>query len=305
MALLSAQFIKEEAIKGGFSFCGISKNEMMPVAKYYFVEAISKGYHDQMGYLERDIEGRFTPEHLLPGCKSVIVALFNYNNGKELHSKYKISKYAFIKDYHVLIHDHLQQFVNQLKKEYPTLAFKCTVDASSISEKNWAVHAGLGHYGKNGVILTPLGSYFFIGLILIDQEVDFYDQPTIDGGCGSCSICMDRCPTQAIVSPFVIDAKKCLSYQTLSNKTPDFDLVQEHPWIFGCDVCQDVCPKNKKSVVNELAVNNSSLFLHFEDKDFENLTKEAFSLYFQGSPILGKNYEKLLQFIKNRQKWKI
>lgn len=302
MALLSSKFIKDTAFDAGFTFCGISKNEEMPVAKFYFSDAISKGYHDQMGYLERNIEGRFSPEQLLPGCKSVIVALFNYNNGKELHSKYKISKYAFIKDYHVLIHDHLQQLVNQLKNEYPTLAFKCTVDASSISEKNWAVTAGLGHYGKNGVIITPLGSYFFIGLILIDQEVDFYDQPIIDQGCGACSMCMDKCPTQAIVSPFVIDAKKCLSYQTLSNKNPNFDLIKEHSWIFGCDVCQDVCPKNKKSVVNELAVNNSSLFLHFEDKEFENLTKETFNSYFQGSPIQGKNYDKLLQFIKNRQK---
>ena len=286
----------------GFTFCGIAKNEELPVAKYYFNQAISKGYHDQMAYLERDIDGRFTPEQLLPSCKSIIVTLFNYNTGITLNSRYKISKYAFIKDYHVTVESHLQQFAHQLLKIDPTLEYRCTVDSSRISEKNWAVQAGLGHFGKNGIIISPLGSYFFIGLILINKEVDYYDHPNLDQSCGTCSICMDKCPTQAIVSPFVIDAKKCLSYQTLSNKNPDFDLVKEHPWIYGCDVCQDVCPKNKKSVISELAVTNSSLFLHFEDSEFENLTKEAFNLYFQGTPIQGKNYEKLLQFIKNRQK---
>ena len=302
MTLLSSRFIKETAMASGFTFCGIAKNEEMPVAKYYFSDIISKGFHDQMGYLERDIDGRFAPEQLLPECKSVIVCLFNYNTGIELKSKYKISKYAFIKDYHILIEQHLQEVAQRLLITDPSLQYRCTVDSSKISEKNWAVHAGLGHYGKNGVIITPYGSYFCIGLILINQEVDYYDQPNIEQGCGSCSICMDKCPTQAIVSPYVIDAKKCLSYQTLSNKNPDFEFVKEHSWIFGCDVCQDVCPKNKKSVISELAVTNSSLFLHFEDAEFENLTKEAFNHYFQGSPILGKNYEKLLQFIKNRQK---
>lgn len=286
----------------GFTFCGIAKNEELPVAKYYFNQAISKGYHDQMAYLERDIDGRFTPEQLLPSCKSIIVTLFNYNTGITLNSRYKISKYAFIKDYHVTVEKHLQQVAYQLLNMDPTLEYRFTVDSSRISEKNWAVQAGLGHFGKNGIIISPLGSYFFIGLILINKEVDYYDQPNLDQSCGTCSICMDKCPTQAIVSPFVIDAKKCLSYQTLSNKNPDFDLVKEHPWIYGCDVCQDVCPKNKKSVISELAVTNSSLFLHFEDSEFENLTKEAFNLYFQGTPIQGKNYEKLLQFIKNRQK---
>lgn len=305
MGLVSSQFIKKTAKSSGFSYCGIAENKEIPLAKLHFINAISKGYHDQMRYLERDVEGRFAPETLLPDCKSVIVCLFNYNSGKELQSSYKISKYAFVKDYHVLVEEHLQKVVTKLKQEYPHIKYKCTVDTSKISEKNWAVTAGLGHYGKNGVLITPQGSYFFIGLILLDQEVDFYDEPNLEQGCGSCTICLDNCPTKAIVTPYVINAQKCLSYQTNSNKKPDFDLIQEHGWIFGCDVCQDICPKNKKSVVSELAVSNSSLFLHFEDEDFEKLTKEECNLYFEGSPISEKDYEKLLLFIKNRQKWKI
>lgn len=305
MELVSSQFIKKATLSAGFSYCGIAKNEEMSVAKFYFRNSISKGYHDQMGYLERDIEGRFAPENLLPNCKSILVCLFNYNTGKEIQSSYKISKYAFVRDYHVLVEEHLQEIVVQLKQEYPEIKYKCTVDTSRITEKNWAVRAGLGHYGKNGVVITPQGSYFFIGLILLNSEVDCYDQPYLDQGCGSCKICIDNCPTQAIITPFVINTKKCLSYQTLSNKKPNFDLIKEHPWIFGCDICQEVCPKNKKSVVSELAVSNSSLFLHFHDEAFEKLTKEDFDHYFQGSPIYGKDYEKLVQFIKNRQEWKI
>jgi ferredoxin len=162
---------------------------------------------------------------------------------------------------------------------------------------------GIGYYGKNGVFLTPQGSFFFIGIILIDKEVDQYNQalPDETNFCCQCSLCMDNCPTKAIVKPYVVDARKCLSYQTLSNKNPDYEFIKGHPWIYGCDICQEVCPKNKKSVINELAVSNSSLFLHFQDSDFENMTKEQFDHYFANTSIGSKGYEKLIQFIKNRQ----
>ncbi len=304
MISLTNQSIKKEAQNCDFSFCGIAKPETFTQEKIRFENAIKNGYHANMGYLERDIDARFNPEHLLPGCQSVVVLLFNYFTGKSLNSSYKISKYAFVQDYHHLVSTQIEKMVANLKSNGAQFNYAISVDSGKISEKNWAIKAGLGNYGKNGLLLTPKGSYFFIGLLLLDQKMDFYDQnePNSIPTCGNCTLCIDNCPTQAIVKPYVIDAKRCLSYQTLSNKTPDYDLVKEHPWIYGCDVCQEVCPKNKKSEINDFAVTNSSLFLHFEDSDFENLSKEEFDRYFSNTSIGSKGFEKLFQFIKNRQK---
>lgn len=303
MQIISSEIIKNSALEAGFSFCGISNLVDFSKEKQLFEEAIQNGYHAQMGYLERNIDERFNIEITLPDCKSVIVTLFNYNNGKSLQSKYRVSKYAFVRDYHQLVVEQLEKMVTLIKGKNNQFNYKISVDSGRISEKNWSLKAGLGYYGKNGVFLTPQGSFFFIGIILIDQEVDQYDQalPDETNFCGQCSLCMDNCPTKAIVKPYVVDARKCLSYQTLSNKNPDYEFIKGHPWIYGCDICQEVCPKNKKSVINELAVSNSSLFLHFQDSDFENMTKEQFDHYFANTSIGSKGYEKLIQFIKNRQ----
>ncbi len=304
MIPLSNQSIKKEAQNCDFTFCGIAEPDSFTMEKIWFENAIKNGFHANMGYLERDIDARFNPEHLLPNCKSVVVLLFNYFTGKTINSSYRISKYAFVQDYHHLVSNQIEKMVAKLKSNGAQFNYTISVDSGKISEKNWAIKAGLGNYGKNGLLLTPKGSYFFIGLLLLDQKMDFYDQNELNPihSCGNCTLCIDHCPTKAIVKPYVIDAKRCLSYQTLSNKTPDYDVVKEHPWIYGCDVCQEVCPKNKKSEVNPYAVTNSSLFLHFQDSDFENLTKEAFDHYFSNTSIGSKGYEKLLQFIKNRQK---
>lgn len=303
MLKISSETIKKCASETGFSFSGISSLVDFSKEVQNFKESIQNGYHAKMGYLERNIEERFAIDTLLPNCKSVIVNLFNYNIGKALNSNYRVSRYAFVRDYHQLVSEQLEKMVSLIKQHNNHFNYSISVDSGRISEKNWAVKSGLGYYGKNGIFLTPQGSFFFIGLILIDQEVDQYDQPLPDNSnfCGNCSFCIESCPTKAIVKPFVVDARQCLSYQTLSNKNPDFELVKEHPWIYGCDICQEVCPKNKKSVIHELAVSNSSLFLHFEDSNFENLTKEQFDHYFKDTSIGSKGYEKLIQFIKNRQ----
>jgi epoxyqueuosine reductase len=304
MTSISSAIIKKAAEEVGFSYCGIAELDEFNIEKILFENAIKNGYHANMGYLERDIESRFNPQSILPDCQSVIVVLFNYNTGIQINSNFKISKYAFIKDYHIFLTERLEVMMDQLKMKGFDFEYRLSVDSGKISEKNWAMKAGLGQYGKNGLLLTPQGSYFFIGVALIDKPVDIYDLNEViqEHYCGKCTICMDHCPTNAIVRPYVIDAKRCLAYQTLSNKTPDYELVKQYPWIYGCDICQDVCPKNKKSVVNKLAVSNSSLFLHFQDADFENLSKEEFDHYFSNTSIGSKGYEKLVQFIKNRQK---
>lgn len=296
--------IKKTVTDAGFSFCGIAPIVDFSEEKKLFLDYIEDGFQGNMGYLERDIDTRFNIHSTFPECKSVVVVLFNYNTGKKLQSSYKISRYAFVRDYHKLVSQKLEEVVLHLQGIYPHFSYKISVDSGRVSEKNWAVKAGMGHYGKNGLLISPQGSYFFIGLLLLDREVDQYDHPLNqkENNCGTCKLCIELCPTKAIIKPYFIDAKKCLSYHTLSNKTPDFELIKAHPWIYGCDICQEVCPKNKKSIVSELAVSNSSLFLHFQDEDFENLTKSTFDHYFSDTSIGSKGFEKMVQFIKNRQK---
>ena len=292
--------IKEKAHDLGFSFCGIAQAKELIQAKTLFKTALSANYHGKLAYLERDINTRFSPKKLLKECETVIVCLYNYYTGQQIPSSYQISKYAYIKDYHTFLKEKLLVLAQILQNGDKTLQYKIAVDSSNISEKNWAVEAGLGHYGKNGIFITEKGSWFFIGLLLVNQKADYYDEP-LNTGCGTCDICIKSCPTGALVAPYQVDVKRCLSYQTLSSKEPDFDLLKKHPWIYGCDICQDICPKNKKPDINPEAVQNSSLFLHFQNENFENLTKDDFDRYFRGSSIFEKKYERFISIIKNRK----
>lgn len=303
MDLLSNSYLKKITLDAGFTYCGIAPVVDFSDEKKLFQDSIESGFHGNMSYLERNIAERFDIRTILPTCKSVVVVLFNYNTGKTLQSSYRISRYAFVRDYHHLMKEKLEEVVEKMKEKNGDFQYKISVDSGRISEKNWAVKSGVGHYGKNGLLITPSGSFYFIGILLLDQEMDQYDEPhdSDKDSCGTCQRCLEMCPTKAIIKPYVIDARKCLSYQTLSNKTPDFELIKEHSWIYGCDICQEVCPKNKKSTISELAIANSSLFLHFQDSDFENLTKEVFEAYFSNTSIGSKGYAKMIQFIKNRQ----
>ena len=169
---ISSEVIKKTALEAGFTYCGISNIVDFSKEVAYFKESIQNGFHAKMGYLERNIEERFAIDTLLPHCKSVIVTLFNYHIDQKIDSKYRISRYAFVKDYHQLIPELLEKMVVYLQQKHEPFNYKISVDSGRISEKNWAVKSGLGYYGKNGVLLTTKGSFYFIWLILFEKELD-------------------------------------------------------------------------------------------------------------------------------------
>jgi epoxyqueuosine reductase len=292
---LTASDIKKTALSLGFSACGIAKAIPLIAEKQYFTSMIDNGAHANLAYLERDIEVRFSPELLLPGCKSVIVFLYNYLTGEKLEADYKIAKYAYINDYHLLIKNKLERVVEMISRTYPEAHCKITVDSANITEKNWAVKAGLGYIGKNSLLQTDNGSFFLIGTILTDVVFEYDTEK--ERNCGSCMRCVEACPVHAITKPYQVDVRKCLSFHTIENKETADDSANTYQWVFGCDVCQDICPNNKNSKPNPDTLDKFSLFLHFKNSDFENLTKEEFENCFRDSCVKRRKYEKFTERI--------
>lgn len=297
---IQSKKIKAWSKELGFDACGIAPSHPLEIAKKRFEKSIRKGYHGNMQFLERDIERRFSPELLLSNCKSVIVVILNYNTTLQFLPKHSIARFALLNDYHIYIQQKLSTLLERIKQEIPTINAKTTVDTSSISEKNWAVEAGLGHIGKNGLLITAQGSFVHIGTILIDKECDHYDQPC-KNNCGTCNKCIQNCPTQAIEEAHCINASKCISYQTIENKNPDYQLLKEQTWIYGCDICQEVCPYNQKIRNNETIISETSLFLQLNMEELENLSEEDFRHYFQRSGIKRRKYKIFKEIIKNRK----
>ena len=277
---MNAQTIKLLAQDCGFSLCGIAKAEPLIAEKEWFEKALAQNFHDGKPYLERDVEKRFNPTMLLEGCRSVVVCGFNYYTGEKAESRkqkaekenaeecrdvacyvphyvqdpnFKTARYAQIEDYHIFMKEKLEMLARHLQEQYGNFNYKTTVDTSAISEKAWAVRAGVGYYGKNGVLQTTIGSFIFLGLLLIDKEVDQYDEPNRKT-CGNCNKCITACPTQALVNPYYVDCTQCISHINLNKKETDFLRIAQYGWIKGCDVCQEVCPNNLHVPVNPDAV---------------------------------------------------
>lgn len=297
---LSATDIKKIAFSLGFSDCGIAKALPLQEEKQYFTSMIDDGAHATLTFLERDIDVRFSPELLLPGCKSVIVFLYNYLTEKKIEADYKIAKYSYIHDYHYLIKDKLKIIVDKISQSYPDSHCKTTVDTSSISEKNWAVKAGVGYIGKNSLLQTDHGSFVLIGTILTDIVFD-YDTENARS-CGTCSRCMDACPVQAISKPYQVDVRRCISFQTIENKVPSDNSESTYQWVYGCDMCQDICPNNINCKPNPDTLDKISLFLHFKNSDFENLTKEVFDSWFKDSCVKRRKYDQFMERVNKVKK---
>ena len=287
-----AEEIKKEALNLGFSHCGIAKAEPLLKEKAAFEEALRHGYQASMTFLERNVDTRFNPELLLPHCKSVIVVLFYYPIPQKCHSDYKVARYAYLQDYHVFVKEKLEKLGAFLSQKCPEAQWRATVDSSTISEKSWAVRAGVGHIGKNSLLQNEMGSYFMIGTLLTDVELD-YDQPT-PADCVDCDLCMRSCPVQAIEEPYKVNAAKCIAYHNVEDKSRDAHGDSFHHWVFGCDICQEVCPKNQKISYNLSATQYSSLFLHFKNEDFENLDESDFRHYFAGHCAARRKYAGLM-----------
>lgn len=300
--MISSALLKQWASEAGFSHCGIAVARPLKEAELQFKEAIGEGRHADMHFLERDVECRFDPAQLLPGCKSVLVVLYNYLVDEEPASdRYRTARYTWIEDYHILVKRQLQLVVDRVEQHFPGVQCRITVDSSCISEKNWAAEAGVGCYGKNGLVHSEDGSFFVIGTMLMDCAVDKYDTFR-NSDCGACRLCIDSCPAKALEYPYRVDARKCFAYHTVENKMPEDKLIEEAPLLYGCDVCQEVCPKNHKKGVAESEQPKTSLFLRLQNGQLENLSKEDFKYYFGNTAIARRKYDRFYHAIQIRKK---
>ena len=283
-----SDFIKNKSIELGFISCGISKSGFLENEIGRFESWLKNNYHGKMSYMERNFDKRMDTRKLVDGSKSVISLLFNYYPSKEINDdSFKISKYAYGKDYHFIIKDKLKSLLSSMRNEIGEIDGRVFVDSAPIMEKAWAKKSGLGWIGKNtNLISKKTGSFFFIAEIIVDLELE-YDNEVTDH-CGSCNACLDACPTDALYEPYKIDASKCISYFTIELKEqfPN-DLKKDfNDWIFGCDICQDVCPWNKFSRPNEEPLLSPLKEINqYSKKDWLELTDEVFKVVFKGSPL--------------------
>lgn len=289
-----SEIIKSEALSIGFLSCGISKAEFLSEEAPKLETWLKSGFNGEMTYMERNFDKRLDPRLLVPGCKSVISLLFNYHTEKKIKKdcEPKISSYAYGKDYHFVVKDKLKELLSRIKNLVGDVNGRVFVDSAPVMERAWAKKSGLGWIGKNtNLINKKVGSFFFIAELILDLELE-YDQPTTDH-CGSCTACIDSCPTNALATPYKMDATKCISYATieLKNNIPDSFKDNMRGWIFGCDICQDVCPWNKFSKNHsEPSFEDKKNVSDMSKKQWEDLTKEVFDEVFKDSPIQRTGY---------------
>lgn len=298
------RLIKSEAERLGFLSCGIAKAGFLETEAPRLERWLNNNSHGEMTYMENHFDKRLDPTLLVEGAKSVISLLFNYYPSElQREDSYKISKYAYGQDYHFVIKDKLKDLLHFIQTGIGEVSGRVFVDSAPVLDKAWAAKSGLGWIGKNSNLITKqVGSFYFIAEVIIDLELE-YDTPTTDH-CGSCTACIDACPTQAIVQPYVVDGSKCISYFTIELKgsIPDEMKGKFEDWMFGCDVCQDVCPWNRFAKPhNEPLFNPNHEILNFSKKEWEEITEEVFKKVFKNSAVKRTKLEGLqrnIQFLK-------
>jgi len=286
--------IKRESKRLGFDFCGISQAAFLEDEASHFEKWLQQGMNGKMQYMENYFDMRLDPRILVPGAKSVISLMFNYYpEEKQNAAAPKVSKYAYGKDYHFVIKDKLKELMHAMNEQIGEIHGRAFVDSAPVLERAWAAKSGLGWIGKNAQLLRPQnGSFFFLAELIVDIELDA-DAPIKDY-CGSCTRCIDACPTQAIVGPKIVDGSKCISYFTIELKEAMPLEMQDKldGWMFGCDVCQDVCPWNSFShthTTKEMQPNPE--LLNMNKKDWEEITEDVFKNTFKDSPLQRAGYE--------------
>ena len=299
-------FIKSKSVDLGFISCGISKADFLEEEAANLENWLKNEMHGEMSYMERNFDMRLDPRKILNGAKSVISLTYNYYTDKlQKDENFKISKYAFGTDYHFVIREKLKNLLFLIKEKVGDINGRVFVDSAPILERAWAKKSGLGWIGKNtNLISKNVGSFFFLCEIIVDIELD-YDYSTTDH-CGTCTACIDACPTNAIVEPYKVDGSRCISYLTIELKEnmPEYAKDSYDKWIFGCDICQDVCPWNKFSKPhNEPLFNADEKFLSMSKNEWLEITKETFDKVFKDSPVKRTGYNGLkrnIKFIKRR-----
>jgi epoxyqueuosine reductase len=282
--------IKSEAKNLGFMFCGISKAEFLEEDAPRLEAWLQKGMHGEMKYMENHFDKRLDPRLLVDNAKSVISLGLNYFTDKEQTDilSPKISKYAYGTDYHLVIKDKLKQLLQIINEKIGEVNGRAFVDSAPVLDKAWAKKAGLGWIGKNtNLINKKTGSFFFLAELIVDLELKYDIEPATDH-CGTCTNCIDACPTEAIVAPYIVDGSRCISYLTieLKNEIPQEFKGKMDNWMFGCDVCQDVCPWNKFSVLhNEPSFTPHPDLLNLNSKDWKDITEDVFNKVFKNSAV--------------------
>jgi epoxyqueuosine reductase len=297
--------IKQKAAELGFSFCGISKAGFLEKEAPRLEKWLHEGRHGQMLYMENYFDKRLDPRLLVDGAKSVVSFLYNYYSVEKQDdpSAPKLSKYAYGEDYHIVVKDKLHELLAYIRETIGDVNGRAFVDSAPVLERAWAVQSGLGWVGKNtNIINKGKGSFFFLSELIIDLELE-PDKPVTDH-CGTCTACIDACPTQAIVEPYKVDGSKCISYFTieLREAIPETMKGKFENWMFGCDICQDVCPWNRFSQQNkEPRFAPNPELLGMDRQEWVEISEDVFRKIFKDSPVKRTKYNGLkrnIDFIK-------
>ena len=295
----STSIIKKIAYELGFQFCGISKAEFLAEEAPHLEKWLKDSKHGKMSYMENHFDMRLDPRLLVPGAKSVVSLIYNYYpEQKQQEDSYKVSKYAYGTDYHFVLKEKLKLFLERIRYEIGEVDGRVFVDSAPVMDKVWAKKSGLGWVGKHSNLIHPKkGSFFFIAELIIDLELEA-DGPIKDY-CGTCTRCIDACPTDAIVQPYVVDGSKCISYLTIELKDeviPSEFTGKMNDWIFGCDICQDVCPINARAQQHkEPEFEDKSIFSSMHRSIWEEITEDNFNEVFHDSPIKRTGYKGLMR----------
>ena len=300
------QFIKQEAKRLGFLDCGIAKAEFLENEAPRLENWLQKGFHGEMQYMENHFDKRLDPRLLVDDAKSVISLSYNYFPEKTQNpDSYNISKYAYGEDYHHVIKGKLRELLQSIQNEIGEVSGRCFVDSAPVLERAWAEKAGLGFNGKHSLLIQKQqGSFFFLAELIIDIELE-YDLPTTTNHCGTCTKCIDACPTEAILPNNTVDGSKCISYLTieLKDNVPNQFKDKMDNWMFGCDICQDVCPWNRFSKPHsEPLFHPKKELLEFTKRDWQEITEETFKKVFQKSAVKRTKFAGLqrnIRFLKD------
>lgn len=299
--------IKTKATELGFMSCGIAKATRLDDDAKRLESWLNQGFHGQMAYMENHFDKRVDPRLLVEGAKSVVTLILNYfpENIQPKHS-YQVSKYAYGNDYHEVIKSKLKSLIAFIHQEIGEVNGRGFVDSAPVLERAWAIKSGLGWVGKNGNLLTrQAGSFFFIATLIIDLELE-YDASFTQDYCGTCTKCIDACPTEAILPNKVVDGSRCISYFTIELKEALLNTTLNwNDWIFGCDVCQDVCPWNRFAKPTQEQAFAPKEFMTFEKSEWEEITEDVFTKVFKNSPVKRTKFQGLkrnILFLKNKNR---